>query len=53
MYENNDFSSFFDKEGSMNKKSTQIINTIYTTKGETPAVYSVSQITEGIISLAA
>ena len=53
MYENNDFSSFFDKDGSMNKKSTQTINTIYTTKGETPAIYSVSQITEGIISLAA
>ena len=52
MYENTDFSKFFDKDGSMNKKSTQMINTIYTAKGETPAVYSLNQISEGIISLA-
>lgn len=53
MYENNDFSKFFDKNGSMNKSSTQLINIIYTTKGEMPAVYTVFQVSEGIISLAA
>lgn len=53
MFENDDFSKLFDKDGKLNKSSTQIINMIYTTKGETPAVYSIYQISEGIISLAA
>ena len=53
MYESTDFSSFFDKDGNLNKKSNETINRIYTAKGKTPTVYSLYQISEeGIISLA-
>lgn len=52
MYENSEFSKFYDADGSMNKSSTQVINMIYTSKDVTPAVYSVYQISDGAISLA-